>query len=88
MPKIFFDWEQDGVSDHVGLVYELIRDATGRSVQVKTIEVNSADRVQTVQYALTDAGIMGYGKLPENPERSKEPEAQSSSRIPSKYNTN
>ena len=40
-------------------------------MQVKTIEGNSADRVQYVQYALTDKGIAGYGKLPENPNMPK-----------------
>ena len=68
---VFFEGEKDGRSDHAGLVYEIIKDADGNPVQIITIEGNSSESVQYVQYALTDTDIAGYGKLPKNPERSE-----------------
>lgn len=52
---IFFDWESDGISDHVGLVtrYE---DGT-----VYTIEGNSNDEVKEQKYAVSSSVIVGYG---------------------------
>ncbi len=59
---IFFDWDWDGSSDHVGLVEEVTEDT------IKTIEGNSSDCVQRVKYDRTDSRIMGYGLLPLSPE--------------------
>ena len=59
---IFFDWEGDGTSDHVGLVVEVKDDV------VKTIEGNSGDVVQYCSYDVDSGEIMGYGKLPVNPD--------------------
>ena len=56
---IFFDWNANGESDHVGLVTEVDGDT------VKTIEGNSADSVRYESYALSDNRIQGYGALPE-----------------------
>ena len=61
---IFFDWDGDNISDHVGLVSEFIPATEHSSAQVKTIEGNSADRVQYVTYDWSDSRIMGYGALP------------------------
>ena len=55
---IFFDWNANGESDHVGLVAEVDGDT------VKTIEGNSADSVRYESYALSDNRIQGYGALP------------------------
>ncbi len=60
---IFFDDNDDGSADHVGLVYE-INEETG---EIKTIEGDSGDAVQYVTYNLTDENILGYGELPERP---------------------
>ena len=55
---IFFDWNANGESDHVGLVTEVDGDT------VKTIEGNSANSVRYESYALSDNRIQGYGALP------------------------
>lgn len=60
---IFFDWDNDGHSDHVGLVASVSED--GSSLQ--TIEGNSSDAVRTERYNTGDRDIMGYAALPENP---------------------
>ncbi|MBR6826285.1 MAG: CHAP domain-containing protein, partial [Oscillospiraceae bacterium] len=63
---IFFDWECDGLSDHVGLVYEY-KDATDTELaQLVTIEGNSSNRVQFVTYDPEDVRIAGYGQLSRN----------------------
>ncbi|MCI9442943.1 MAG: CHAP domain-containing protein [Ruminococcus sp.] len=54
---IFFDWNGDGVSDHVGIVEKC---ENGR---VYTVEGNSNDRVQQSIYTLGSNLIMGYGIL-------------------------
>jgi hypothetical protein len=54
---IFFDWKQDGESDHVGLV-------VGRDDSyVYTVEGNSGNAVRTKKYALNDIDIYGYGLM-------------------------
>lgn len=60
---IFFDWDNDGHSDHVGLVASVSED--GSSLQ--TIEGNSSSAVRTERYNTGDKDIMGYAALPENP---------------------
>ena len=55
---IFFDFDEDERSDHVGIVAEI-------GEQLKTIEGNSADCVRNVTYELDDVCIMGYGVIPE-----------------------
>lgn len=52
---VFFDWEQDGIADHVGIV-EGCRRGT-----VYTIEGNSGDRVTNRFYLQDSTEIMGYG---------------------------
>ena len=55
------------IADHVGLVVE-VTSATGSTpAKIKTIEGDSDDLVQNVVYDLTDARILGYGQLPEEP---------------------
>lgn len=65
---VFFDLDEDGASDHVGLVAELIRDENGQIDKFKTIEGNVDNRVQNVTYELGEEKISGYAALPENPE--------------------
>ena len=80
---VFFDWEQDGLTDHVGLVYGVDE----KDNYLLTIEGNHSRTVGTFEYLLNDPRIMGYGILkyveePENeeteeaeePEGAKEPE--------------
>ncbi|WP_373241240.1 lysozyme family protein [Mediterraneibacter gnavus] len=52
---IFFDWDGDGTSDHVGIV-----DRCDGST-VYTVEGNSGDAVKQNTYAINSSSIMGYG---------------------------
>ena len=52
---IFFDWEEDGVMDHVGIV-EKCENRT-----VYTIEGNSGDVCRKLQYEVKSKKICGYG---------------------------
>lgn len=52
---IFFDWNQDGASDHVGIVESC--DGT----TVHTIEGNSGDAVKQNSYTANSQSILGYG---------------------------
>lgn len=54
---IFFDWNGDGTSDHVGIV-EKIEGST-----VYTVEGNSSDAVNKRSYDINNGTIMGYGIL-------------------------
>ena len=54
---IFFDWNGDGTSDHVGLV-EKTEGST-----VYTVEGNSSDTVNQRSYDINNGTIMGYGIL-------------------------
>ena len=52
---IFFDWEEDGGVDHVGIVESV------ESGRVNTIEGNSGNVVKRRRYSLGDGRIYGYG---------------------------
>lgn len=52
---VFFDWEEDGTMDHVGIV-EKCENRT-----VYTIEGNSGDVCQKLQYEVRSKKICGYG---------------------------
>lgn len=52
---IFFDWDGDDRSDHVGLVEEVV------DTEVITIEGNSGNCVAQNKYELHDKRIVGYG---------------------------
>lgn len=52
---IFFDWESDGESDHVGIV-EKVENGT-----VYTVEGNSGDSCRINQYSVGNYPILGYG---------------------------
>ncbi|MBP3673359.1 MAG: CHAP domain-containing protein [Oscillospiraceae bacterium] len=71
---IFFDGDGDGISDHVGLVAEIIAATDTEPAKVKTIEGNSSNCVQYVTYELDDPAIMGYATLPD--QQSEEERAQ------------
>ena len=53
---IFFDWNHDGTSDHVGIVEKC------EGGRVYTIEGNSSDQVRQRNYAVDYGAIMGYGR--------------------------
>ena len=52
---IFFDWQQDGYSDHVGIV----RYCDGSTVY--TVEGNSSNQVRLKEYNINSVSIVGYG---------------------------
>ena len=54
---IFFDWDRDGVLDHVGVVTAVIDDL------VFTVEGNSSDLCRQKRYAVSDPVISGYGHI-------------------------
>lgn len=54
---IFFDWDGDGVSDHVGIVEKC---ENGR---VYTVEGNAGDAVRQMAYMIDSRVILGYGVL-------------------------
>lgn len=74
---VFFDTDQDGTADHMGIVSGLTPEYTGTEsyyeddetytlTGIKTIEGNSDDMVEEREYGLTDETILGYGVLPDN----------------------
>jgi len=52
---IFFDWNKDGIVEHVGIVEKI------ENGKVYTIEGNSEDKCQKHEYILKDNVILGYG---------------------------
>lgn len=54
---IFFDWDSDGISDHVGIVEKVVKG------KVITIEGNSGDQVAEQSYSKNSPFIAGYGTL-------------------------
>lgn len=72
---VFFDYDGDGSSDHMGIVAERVEDGQGELAEIKTIEGNAGDEVQYVTYSMDDKTIMGYGMLPENPASGIMPQA-------------
>ena len=54
---IFFDWDYDGISDHVGIV---VKCEGGR---VYIIEGNSSDQVRQRNYTVDYSSIMEYGVI-------------------------
>ena len=64
---VFFDWNGDAVSDHVGIVTELTAATETETAKIKTIEGNIGDRVGSHDYAPEDTTILGYAALPEKP---------------------
>lgn len=61
---IFFDWEGDGLSDHVGIVAEVQEPQEHTGASVKAIEGNSSNMVCYQYYSPDDPVILGYGLLP------------------------
>ena len=63
-PDPEYDWEPDGRSDHVGIVFSVDEE----NGIVTTIEGAVNNMVDKHQYELGAKAIAGYGMLPENPE--------------------
>ena len=56
---VFFDWDQDGELNHVGIVTAVVNDL------LFTVEGNSSDRCRQKCYSLTSPVISGYARIPE-----------------------
>ena len=54
---VLYDWNGDGVADHVGIVKEV------NGSKIKTIEGNTSDSCAYREYPLNSSSIMGYVKL-------------------------
>ena len=64
---VFFDWQNNNDSDHVGIVYDLERDPEGNIVAIWTIEGNSSGGAVTCddRYDIDDVRVVGYGLVNE-----------------------
>ncbi|MEG2684893.1 MAG: CHAP domain-containing protein [Erysipelotrichaceae bacterium] len=54
---IFFDLEQDGISEHVGIVVKM------ENGMVHTVESNSNDECRLIEYILNGIFVYGYGVI-------------------------
>lgn len=54
---IFFDWDVNGIVDHVGIVEKILNGS------VYTIEGNANDKCQQLEYKLNSNIIFGYGTI-------------------------
>lgn len=54
---VFFDWEQDGIDDHVGIVAGTSDD------RIYTVEGNSTDMCRIKSYEIGDKVLIGYGSI-------------------------
>ena len=61
---VFFDWDADGESDHVGIVTAVSSDTEDGVMQIETIEGNSNNRVAADTYPMTEETITGFAALP------------------------
>lgn len=61
---VFFDWDADGESDHVGIVTAVNSNTEDGVMEIETIEGNSNNRVAAHTYPMTDETIMGFAALP------------------------
>ena len=52
---VFFDWESDGLADHVGIVEKV------ENGLVYTVEGNTGDRCAERRYPVGNAPIYGFG---------------------------
>ena len=77
---IFFDTGSDGYADHVALVAEVSADSTS----LTTIEGNVGGCVVRKQHALDEAGLLGFGILPEQEDNGETPEEPAEPETPAR----
>lgn len=61
---IFFDTDEDGTADHMGIVDSI----DSENDKMQTIEGDVSDRVEYHTYSSDDAAILGYGIIPADAE--------------------
>lgn len=64
---LFIDYDGNGSADRVAIINEYIAATGNAGAQVKTIQGNVENQVQSVNYSLDNAQILGYGILPNQP---------------------
>ena len=77
---VFFDTGSDGYADHVALVAEVSADGAS----LTTIEGNVGGCVVRKQHALDEAGLLGFGILPEQEDNGETPEEPAEPETPAR----
>ena len=77
---VFFDTGSDGYADHVALVAEVSAD----SASLTTIEGNVGGCVVRKQHALDEAGLLGFGILPEQEDGGETPDEPAEPETPAR----
>lgn len=77
---VFFDTGRDGYADHVALVSEVSADGAS----LTTIEGNVGGCVVRKQHALDEAGLLGFGILPEQEDNGETPEEPAEPETPAR----
>ena len=77
---VFFDTGSDGYADHVALVAEVSADGTS----LTTIEGNVGGCVVRKQHALDEAGLLGFGILPEQEDGGETPDEPAEPETPAR----
>ena len=65
---VFADTDEDGKADHVGIIKEVKKNEAGEPVDIVVIEGDMNNTVEENTYEYHNPLILGYGKLPENPD--------------------
>ena len=77
---VFLDTGSDGYADHVALVAEVSADGAS----LTTIEGNVGGCVVRKQHALDEAGLLGFGILPEQEDNGETPEEPAEPETPAR----
>ena len=77
---VFFDTGSDGYADHVALVAEVSADGAS----LTTIEGNVGGCVVRKQHVLDEAGLLGFGILPEQEDNGETPEEPAEPETPAR----
>ena len=77
---VFFDTGSDGYADHVALVAEVSADGTS----LTTMEGNVGGCVVRKQHALDEAGLLGFGILPEQEDGGETPDEPAEPETPAR----
>lgn len=66
---VFLDSDKDGQADRMGFVAELTKATEEKAAGIKTIEGDSNNSVEYVEYEQADKKIIGYGQIPEKSDK-------------------
>lgn len=65
---VFADTDEDGEADHAGIIKEVKKNESGEPVDIVVLEGDMNNAVEENTYEYHNPLILGYGKLPENPD--------------------